>query len=354
MRPVFQNFMLQPQPALYQFISYAFLHGGFMHIIGNMFFLYLFGNNVNDKLGHLGYVCFYLAGGVFAAIGHMIFSGSPVLGASGAVAAVTGAYLVLFPQSLVTVFYWLFFFIDTIDIPAIYFIGFKLIVWDNMIERTVANVAYDAHLSGYFFGILAVLILLSTKLLSPGQYDLWMMIKQWNRRRRYRDSVDKGRDPFTARVNAENVKKPKAKKVKTKEVKSESEKQKEKQIEEIRTKIAERTSQHNISEAANLFLQLMNIDEKQVLPKKTLIDIANQLASENKHNQAAAAYEQFLRHYENYEYVEQVQLMLGLIYSRYLGKPKKAEKQLKKALERLSDESQRKMAEDEIKKLKNK
>jgi len=128
-----EQFMLTPDGwHLWQFVSYAFLHGGLMHIIGNMYFLYLFGNNVNDKLGHTGYLCLYLGGSVFAGIGHIILHTNPVLGASGAVAAVTGAYLVLFPQTLITILYW-FFFIGTMEVPALYFIIFKLIVWDNIV-----------------------------------------------------------------------------------------------------------------------------------------------------------------------------------------------------------------------------
>ena len=68
-----QHFMLTPErPEVWQFVSYAFLHGGWAHILGNMFFLYLFGNNVNDKLGHVGYLCFYLGGAVFSGIGHSL------------------------------------------------------------------------------------------------------------------------------------------------------------------------------------------------------------------------------------------------------------------------------------------
>ena len=96
------------RPYLWQFITYAFLHSGLLHIFGNMFFLYIFGNNVNDKLGHFGYLCFYLAGAVFSAVGHTLVSSNPVMGASGAVAAVTGAYLVLFPQTLITIVYWFY------------------------------------------------------------------------------------------------------------------------------------------------------------------------------------------------------------------------------------------------------
>ncbi|MHC4628586.1 MAG: rhomboid family intramembrane serine protease, partial [Planctomycetota bacterium] len=175
-------FMLHGErPFLWQFVSYAFLHGGTMHILGNMFFLYLFGNNVNDKLGNIGYLCFYFSGAVFSGVGHILTGGGSVLGASGAVAAVTGAYLVLFPQTLITVFYWLF-FIGTIEVPALYLILLKMILLDNIIIRSTDLVAYEAHLAGYVTGILAMLIMLATGLISSSQFDLWAMIKRWDRR----------------------------------------------------------------------------------------------------------------------------------------------------------------------------
>jgi len=189
------------RPYLWQFVSYAFLHGSFWHIFFNMFFLYLFGNNVNDKLGNIGYLCFYLAGGVFSGIGHSLFSPANVIGASGAVAAVTGAYLVLFPQTLITVLYW-FFFIGTIEVPALYFILLKLIIIDNMVARYTPQVAYDAHLAGYAAGIVSMLGMLSIGLISSNNFDLFAMLKQWNRRRRYRDAVASGFDPFTGQTES--------------------------------------------------------------------------------------------------------------------------------------------------------
>ena len=84
-------------PSLPTFITYSLLHENLMHLASNMLFLYIFGNNVNDKMGHLAYLGFYLSGAVFAGVGYAATSTQPVLGASGAVSAVTGAYLVLFP-----------------------------------------------------------------------------------------------------------------------------------------------------------------------------------------------------------------------------------------------------------------
>jgi len=339
------QFMLTPNAwRWWQFVSYAFLHGGFVHIFFNMFFLYLFGNNVNDKLGNTGYICFYLAGAVFSGIGHtLVYLSSPVptLGASGAVAAVTGAYLALFPQTLLTVIYWLFWFIGTMEIPALYFIAFKLILLDNMIARYTPSVAYEAHLFGYAFGIGATLALLATGIITVSNFDLWAMIKRWNRRRQYRDVVSSGYDPFTAQTNTRQVK---AKEVR----KTAAQKQQERKITELRNEISQRMMERNLPAAAHLYLQLMATDSEQILPRQQLLDIANQLASENKSAESAHAYEQFLARYTNYEHTEQVELMLGILYSRYLNQRELALKYLESASKKLTDPGQLKMCRDEL------
>ena len=353
LRPWAKQFMLYPEDVrFWQFVSYAFLHGNFWHIIGNMFFLYLFGNNVNAKLGAIRYICLYLAGAAFSALGHIVLGslyGSsglavPVLGASGAVCAVTGAYLVLFPQTLITVFYWVLFFVGTLEISALYFIGFKLVFWDNVLERGVPNVAYDAHLSGYAFGILAMIGVLAAGLVSSSSFDLWAMIKQRNRRRRYRDSVSGGYDPFAGRTMT--------KQIKVKEVKkTAAEQRQEEKVKQLRHEISSRIGERNLPAAAELYLELTELDSKQILPRQYLLDVANQLASESKHAQAAEAYEKFLARYGNYEYVEQVELMLGLLYSRYLDQPEAALKHLQAAAKKLFDPDQLKMCNDELAKL---
>lgn len=345
------KFILDPQPGqlhYWQFVSYAFLHASFMHIFGNMFFLYLFGNNVNDKLGNIGYTAFYLLGGIFSGIGHTLVSDAPVLGASGAVAAVTGAYLVLFPQTLITVIYWLF-FIGTVEVPALYFIAFKLIIWDNVISPSFGppiSIAHGAHLAGYTFGIVTIVALLATHILSGSSYDMWAMIKRWNRRRQYRDVVSSGYDPFMGRS--------KVRRVAAKEVsKSPAQKEKEERITQLRSDISNRIMQRNLSAAAEAYMQLMDVDSEQVLPAKQLLDIANQLAGENRHAESARAYEQFLSHYSTYEYAEQVELMLGIIYARYLNQPGPAAKHLEIAEKKLSDPGQLKMCRQELARIQN-
>jgi membrane associated rhomboid family serine protease len=338
--------MLTPvRPHLWQFVSYAFLHSSILHIFGNMYFLYLFGNNVNDKLGHVNYLCLYFGGAVFAGVGHVFLHINPVLGASGAVAAVTGAYLVLFPQTLITVLYW-FLIIGTMELSALYFIAFKLIVWDNIVEPrfSPAAIAYGAHLAGYAFGIASMLIMLAAGLISSSRFDLWAMIKRWNQRRRYREVVSNGYDPFTGWTTT--------KQIKVKEVKNTAAQQQQKeQIRQLRDEIAGRLQRHNLHAAAEVYLELTELDNEQLLPRQQLLDIANQLASEGKHAESAQAYEKFLTHYSNYEYVEQVELMAGILYSRYLHKAKLAIKHLQAAAQKLSDPGQLKMCNDELAKL---
>lgn len=350
LRPWVHHFMLHAvHPARWQFVSYAFLHGGFLHIIGNMFFLYLFGKNVNDKLGSVGYLAFYLAGAVFSGIGHILVGGGDVLGASGAIAAVIGAYLVLFPQSMISVFWWFFFFINTIQLPALYFIAFKLIIWDNLIEPYFAPpvaVAYSAHIAGYAFGIATMVGLLATGLITTSNFDLWAMIRQWNRRRRYRDVVSSGYDPYTGQT--------KNKWVQVKEIKkTPAQIEAEEKVQHLRSVISARIQERNIPAAAQTYLELMNHDNQQILPRQQLLDIANQLAGENRHAEAAKAYEQFLTHYGSYEYSEQIELMLGLIYSRYLNLREPAIKYLQSAVNKLTDPGQLKMCRDELAGLQN-
>jgi len=345
-------YMLTPAaPYLWQFITYAFLHGGMLHIGGNMFFLYLFGDNVNDRLGHINYLFFYLAGAILSGLGHMLITGgtSPILGASGAVAAVTGAYLVLFPKSLVTVVYW-FFFIGTFDVPAIYFIGLKAILLDNIIARETADtsvrIAYEAHLSGYAFGIGSMLVLLATGVVAGSHFDLWSLAKQWNRRRRYRDMVQGGYDPFTGTPAAagrgtQTTKKPSL------------DSHQMERIMALRTEIFALITTGNLATAADKYLLLMQLDPSQVLPKQYLLDIANQLMASGRHVESAAAYENFLVHYPSYEYVEQVELILGILYARYLSDPEKAIKHLETARQGILDQGQLKMCEAELQRLKS-
>jgi membrane associated rhomboid family serine protease len=344
LRPSAMPFMLVPAlPQLHQFITYAFLHGGWMHIIGNMLFLYIFGNNVNDRLGHVGYLLLYLGGAVFSAVGHALTANAPVLGASGAVAAVTGAYMVLFPKTYVHILYVIF-FVGTMEIPALYFILFKLVIWDNVIEPKLggpANVAHTAHLAGYAFGVGIPLAMLALKLLPHSPYDLWAFVKRWRRKQQYNQMVDQGFDPFgTGPMSRKKV-----------DVKVFDPSEQEAQTDEIaklRAEIAGAVNASDLTTAARTYLDLLRMDPQQVLPQQQQLDVANKLMHDNYHAAAATAYEIFLQHYPRYPFVEQVRLMLGLLYSRYLNKKDLARGHLEAAIGRLTDPGQRQMCQDEL------
>lgn len=140
-----------------------FLHGGWAHILGNMLYLYIFGDNVEDSMGHFRYLIFYLSAGIFANLVQGIFSFNkliPTIGASGAIAGVLGAYLVYFPGAKILTFAILGFFIEFVYIPA----GFYLLFWfliqlfsgmfSLALYEFTGGVAWWAHIGGFVFGLI--------------------------------------------------------------------------------------------------------------------------------------------------------------------------------------------------------
>ena len=142
-----------------------FLHGGWLHIGGNMLYLWIFGNNVEDKIGPLFYILFYFIGGIAASAAQIATSPDsvvPSLGASGAIAAVLGAYLVMFPRRrvLTAVF---FFFITLIELPAVVVLGFWFLLQflsgtTSLTSHITGGVAYFAHVGGFVLGVIVALL----------------------------------------------------------------------------------------------------------------------------------------------------------------------------------------------------
>jgi len=331
-----QDFMLSPRdPRLHCFITYMFLHANPLHIGGNMLFLYIFGNNVNDKMGNLGYLAFYLAGGVFAGIGYVLSGQDPVLGASGAIAAVTGAYLILFPLSHVTVFYFWYFF-GQYEVPSFWFILF-FFVYDVILNFAGQdNVAHAAHIGGTVFGVAICFAMLAARLLPRDQFDVVALVQRWNRRRQYRDMVSRGFDPFGGVTAGGRNAPPPPPDPRTE------------QIMRMRAAISDALARHDTAAAAQLYLELKQIDPQQVLSKQAQLDVANTLAGEQLYPQAAEAYELLLRNYPKAERIEQVELMLGLIYARYLAQYQRAKEYLQRAMTRLHGENELALAREEL------
>ena len=139
-----------------------FLHGSWLHLIGNMWFLWLFGNNIEDSMGHLRYLVFYLLGGVVGGAAHIfINAGSvvPTIGASGAISSVMGAYLVLYPRIRIQTLFILFVFIKIISVPAWVILGefFVIQILTGMAAAgSAGGVAVWAHIGGFGAGLLLV------------------------------------------------------------------------------------------------------------------------------------------------------------------------------------------------------
>lgn len=130
-----------------------FLHGSLLHLGGNLLFLWIFGNNIEDHLGHVRYLLFYLVGGLVATAAHIVLnldSTIPVVGASGAIAAVMGAYLVWFPDAPVRTVVF-FFFITLVDIRAKWLLGFWFV--SQFFTSPQSGVAWAAHVGGFVFGV---------------------------------------------------------------------------------------------------------------------------------------------------------------------------------------------------------
>ena len=139
-----------------------FLHGSWLHLLGNMWFLYLFGNNVEDRLGPLPYLILYLGGGLIASGSHWMFephSTIPVIGASGAVAVILGAYTIAWPWARVQTLVFLLFFVTIIEVPAlvvngVWFIGQLVAGQESLRRATAGGVAWWAHVGGFIAGAL--------------------------------------------------------------------------------------------------------------------------------------------------------------------------------------------------------
>ncbi|MBI5303513.1 MAG: rhomboid family intramembrane serine protease [Chloroflexi bacterium] len=142
-----------------------FLHGGWAHIIGNMLFLWVFGDNIEDALGHFTYLAFYLASGVAAAFAQAFVSGAsniPSIGASGAIAGVLGAYLLMYPFSRIRILIPLFILFWTIQLPALIVIGWWFVQQffygvGSLGEAGMGGIAFWAHIGGFVAGIVLIL-----------------------------------------------------------------------------------------------------------------------------------------------------------------------------------------------------
>ena len=189
-KPIMHPLSIGPHPQWITIFTSMFMHGGFMHIAGNMLYLWIFGNNIEDALGHVKFLLFYLMAGVAAALLHIYMSlggvsaAIPTLGASGAIAGVLGAYVVLYPRAKVDTLLMLGWFWDMIQIPAYFVLG----VWFLMqLTGTFGTggqigggVAYWAHVGGFVSGMILIFLFGGRRRATPPRRQ-----NPWNEDRPY-------------------------------------------------------------------------------------------------------------------------------------------------------------------------
>ncbi len=323
--------LLRLDPAKFRWwglVSYAFIHAGLWHLLGNMVFLWVFGPNVEDRFGRLGFFAFYLIGGAVAGGFHALFNDAPVIGASGAVAAVTGAFLVLFPRTIVHTLFIVFF--GFFSLPAWWFIGGR-IAWDLYATGAgwSGNVATGAHLAGYTFGGVIAMALLWTKLLSRESYDLFSITKQAARRRQFREAQYQ-----LKRANAKPI---------LDQARSE-------ELATVRAEVYEKLAALDAPGVSAAYRRLLESfgEPAALLNRKAQYDAANLLLKGGDHQTAATAYRVFLRGYPTDSEVPKVRLMMGLLNARYLNDPVQAKLDVAEAIKGLPGGQERALADELI------
>lgn len=304
-------------------LTYAFLHAGFLHIAGNMLILWTFGPVVEDRLGRAGFLGLYLAGAVVAGLAHMgVYPGRPVVGASGAISAVTGAFLVLAPLTHVRCLSILV--LATVSIPAAWFIGLA-IAWDVILQGLGGGgrVARLAHLGGYALGAGVAMTLLWTRVLAREPFDLFSMAKQAHRRRQFRAAADE-----RARAQARLT-------VRKADYDAEA-------LAEARANVSQLVSANRLDEAGQAWARLVDDfaaapPPATVLARRAHLDLANHLFAAQRWPVAATAYERFAQAYAGDAERPRVLLMSALIGLRHLGDQARARQALSAIRERFAD-----------------
>jgi len=294
-------------------ISYQFIHASLMHLLGNMLFLYIFGPSVEDKLRRLGFLAFYIVGGMIGGGLHALFEESPVVGASGSISAVTGAFLVLFPLTHVRILIF-FILIGVYSFPSWIFIGFAIAKDFVYQGDATSNIAHLAHLGGYGFGMGVCLVLLWLKILPREPYDLLSIARQAKRRREFKELTSKGNTAWSRDVPKENrvTRSPKP---------NRHVEERDARVSELRSEISQKLAVGDLGGASRSYSQLLNEYPGVVLSRDAQIQIGNYLFRSGQHQSAAGVYSLFVERYPKDREVDQIKLLLATLSARYLNDP---------------------------------
>lgn len=287
----------------WRFITYAFAHADWWHVISNAIFLWVFGPSVEDRFGHAGFLFFFLAGSVLSGLGHIALSPAPVIGASGAVSAVTGAYLVLFPRTTVRIIFLVFF--RFYDIPATWFIV-AAVVLDFLRMGDGDQIAHGAHLAGYLTGFVVAGGLLAMRILPrEPMYDLISIWQHRKRRAALKSAVDEGQKERAARLAPG-----------TEPAISERAAQR-------RAKITASLASGDRAGAADEYELLLSenglASPAALLSKRSQFEVAGALYQLARYPRAMSAFELFARAYPNDPQTIGVKLLMAAIAARHMN-----------------------------------
>lgn len=330
---------------VWQLVTYQFLHdsGSIWHLAFNMLFLWIFGCAVEDRLGRLSYLAFYLLGGATAGVAHMMISPNPVIGASGSISAVTGAFLAMFPRSRIKVLV-IFFLIGAYNIPSLWFIGFFFALdvvkqVFGLLGSTEGHVAYAAHIAGYLYGFGTAFLLLATRVVKREEFDVFYLFKQARRRAAFRAAAGSGPAGPWESGSADTAKRLAKQQTKSAPISTDVP-----EVVAARAEITRLVDDHQLHEAAARYLDLLDEHPEAVLPERVQLDVANQLYSDGEHFHASLAYELLLHHYPRRDRAAEVRLLLGIIFARHLNQPDRARQFLEEAATALHEPEQKSLA----------
>lgn len=320
--------------ALYRTITYAFLHGDLIHLGGNMLFLWVFGRPVEDRMGRVGFGLFYLGGAMAGGLVHAWLEPGPAIGASGAVSAVTGAFLVLFPRTKIRVL-WFFFLITMMMAPAWFFIGLQ-IAWNVMAEASgsAGNVAVRAHLAGYAFGFGTAMALLAIGVLPREHCDLFYLSKHAKRRRDFRAAA-KIAEPRPLK----NISRGPALSERTEAVAND------------RAAVSEALSRGDLSTAVDAYRTLIerhaDSRENVTLSRNAQYQLGTHLATIGDTPLTIRAFDDFLAAYPKDPESVQIRILLAR-FCASIGATERARRLLAEAIETARNESVRSLAKSEL------
>jgi len=340
---------------LHTLLTAAFVHGGLLHLAGNMWFLGVFGDNVEDRIGHLLYPLFYIAGALCASLTHILFnegSITPAVGASGAVSAVLGAYMVMMPRVKVKIFYWIYYRAGVFTISAVYVIGFWIalqVFYFLMLEsERIGGVAYSAHIGGAVFGIaagiIAALVLKSTRRGQMDELDL-----------------RKAQREFTSRQGLQTFESSYASHLKTGGVGITTSGPRERRaspsplthnyVSDAKEAVSILLETGKEEEAVDEYLSFIRKYRYASLLAMDQLRIADLLLTRGEHHLAEEAYDRFLRHYPEHKHSEDVRYNLAMLCAQYTENFQKAKKLLKLLRRTTSDSVRVAAIEEELERI---